>query len=79
MNLTQNKFAAYIGIDWADQKHDICVSSSPESKPEHQQIASTPEALAEWLHQLRQRFPEGTNCGLHGTVPWASYLSTYAI
>jgi len=59
MNTTQQKFAAYIGIDWADQKHDICLSTSIDSKAEYKKISSTPEALTEWLFQLRQRFPEG--------------------
>jgi transposase len=54
-----NEFAAYVGIDWADQKHDICLSSTPESEPEYEQIDSTPEALNEWLHGLRKRFPGG--------------------
>ncbi len=59
MNLTQTKFAAYVGIDWADQKHDICLSFAPDGKPEHKQISSSPEALSQWLSELRQRFPEG--------------------
>ena len=59
MTTTKQKFAAYIGIDWADQKHDICLSPSINGKAEYKKISSTPEALTEWLSQLRQRFPEG--------------------
>ena len=57
--MNKQTFAAYVGIDWADQKHDISLSSSVDGKPEHRQISSTPEALTDWLSQLRQRFPEG--------------------
>lgn len=59
MNNDTSNITAYIGIDWADQKHDICLSSAPDGKPEYEQILSTPEALAAWLVQLRQRFPKG--------------------
>ena len=59
MNNLANEFAAYVGIDWAGQKHDICLSSTPDSTPEYDQIDSTPEALNEWLRELHRRFPEG--------------------
>ncbi|MFP7754806.1 IS110 family transposase [Thermodesulfobacteriota bacterium B35] len=59
MNNLTNEFAAYVGIDWADQKHDICLSPTPDSTPEYDQIDSTPEALNEWLRGLHRRFSEG--------------------
>jgi len=59
MSKTRQAFAAYIGIDWADQKHDISLSTSVDGKVEYKRLSSTPEALSEWLSQLRQRFPEG--------------------
>lgn len=59
MRTTRQEFAAYIGIDWADQKHDISLSASIDGKADYTRISSTPEALSEWLSQLRQRFPEG--------------------
>ena len=59
MRTTIQEFAAHIGIDWADQKHDISLSASVDGKAEYTKISSTPEALTEWLFQLRQRFPEG--------------------
>ena len=27
-HLTDNAFTAYVGIDWADLKHDICVQAT---------------------------------------------------
>jgi transposase len=50
---------AFLGIDWADQKHDIHLSSPSGEKLEYRQIQHTPEVLSEWLTQLRQRFPQG--------------------
>lgn len=48
---------AYIGIDWADQKHVIALRSAAEpNKIEHQLVEQKPEALMEWISQLEQRF-----------------------
>lgn len=54
-----NKFTAFVGIDWADQKHDISVASTIGGSPLHQVIPHTPEALSEWVGKLRQQYPEG--------------------
>ena len=49
--------AAYIGIDWADQKHDVVLRSASEpTKVEHSRIVHEPDALMEWLGELQQRF-----------------------
>ena len=49
--------AAYIGIDWADQKHDVVLrSASQPDKIEHRVIEHKPEALMDWIGQLQQRF-----------------------
>ena len=48
--------AAMIGIDWSDQHHDIALQESGTSTVEHRRIAHTPEALGEWLGELRGRF-----------------------
>ena len=49
-------FAATIGLDWADKKHDLWIQPADGSKPEPLQLPQTPEALHEWVAQLRQRF-----------------------
>lgn len=54
-----NQFSAFIGLDWADQQHDISVAPSAGGDPVHQVIPHTPEALNEWLGKLRQQYPEG--------------------
>jgi transposase len=51
--------AAYVGIDWADQKHDVILRSAAEpAKVEHRRIAHELEALMDWLGELQQRFAE---------------------
>ena len=49
-------FAATIGLDWADQKHDLWIQPADGSKAEHLRLDQTPEALHEWVAKLRERF-----------------------
>ena len=49
-------FAAFVGIDWADRKHDICLKAAGSDKPEHSVIAHRPEAIEQWASGLRERF-----------------------
>jgi transposase len=56
----QLPIAAFVGIDWADQKHDIALrSAEPEAKVERAKIANQPEALSDWVLALRERFKQG--------------------
>lgn len=48
--------AARIGIDWADDHHDVCLQEAGSSRVESGRIAQEPRALAEWVAALRQRF-----------------------
>lgn len=45
--------ALYIGIDWSDQSHD-CYIISADGKGEHQSFKQTPEAIEQWVSQLKQ-------------------------
>jgi hypothetical protein len=49
-------YAAYIGIDWADRKHDISLYECETQAVEHCVISSQPEAIDAWVEELRQRF-----------------------
>ena len=55
MNATTD-FAATIGLDWADQKHDLWLRSADSSKTEHITLNQTPEAIHDWVAKLRERF-----------------------
>lgn len=48
--------AAYVGVDWADQKHDVCLIEVGSDRREHQEIEHTPSSLADWISGLRKRF-----------------------
>jgi transposase len=49
-------FAAWIGLDWADGKHDVCLQAAGQSRRELCVIEHSPEAIDEWVHGLRERF-----------------------
>ena len=50
-------FAALAAIDWADDKHDVCLLDTSTSKKESFTLKHTPEALNDWATSLRTRFP----------------------
>lgn len=49
-----NQFAAHVGLDWADKKHDVCVQFKNGERTFHV-IEHTPEALDVWLTELHQK------------------------
>ena len=53
---SMGKFAAVVGIDWADRKHDICLLPAGSNKRESCVLVHRPEAIAQWAEGLRQRF-----------------------
>ncbi len=46
-----DQFAAHVGLDWADKKHDVCVQFKNGERTFHV-INHTPEALDTWLNEL---------------------------
>ena len=53
---TPKQFAAFVGLDWADQKHDLCLSTAGSEKVEYSVLEQSPEAIEQWVGELRQRF-----------------------
>jgi transposase len=49
-------FAAFVGIDWADRKHDICLLEAETGRKQSLVLEHTPAAIAEWVTSLRARF-----------------------
>ena len=47
--------AVVVGIDWADDHHDVSLQLSGGGAVERRRLSHTPEALATWVAQLRQR------------------------
>lgn len=50
------EFAAIIGIDWADQKHDVFIIETETLARQHRVLSHTAETLHAWVAELRQRF-----------------------
>lgn len=48
------QFAAYVGLDWTDKKHDVCVQFKNGERIFHV-VEHTPEALDIWLNELHQK------------------------
>ena len=55
-SISTTEFAAFIGIDWADRKHDVCLQAAGSSKRELSVLPHHPQAIAEWAEGLRRRF-----------------------
>lgn len=78
------KYAAAIGIDWADKKHDIALLPDPADNHEHQPvehrvIESTPKALMTWVASLQERF-EGRKIAIaveQSRGPLIAFLSAF--
>lgn len=51
-----DSFAAVIGLDWSDRKHDICLQCSGQARREMAVIEHSAEAIDDWALALRQRF-----------------------
>ena len=51
------EYAALIGLDWAAEKHDVCLWDAATGKSRHRVIEHTPEALADWLTELQACYP----------------------
>src|SRR5829696_3031104 len=49
-------FAALLGIDWADRKHDLCLIDTVTGKREASTLPHSPRAIEEWAVALRSRF-----------------------
>lgn len=50
------EFAAFIGIDWADTTHAVCLQVAGSNTRETSMLAHTPEAIRTWACTLRRRF-----------------------
>jgi len=55
--LIDDQFAVLVGLDWADQKHDICWLEPESGKTGRHQLEHTPEAIVTWLNDWRTRYP----------------------
>jgi transposase len=54
--LNSQAFSAYVGIDWADTKHDICIQAAGSDQRKFGCIAHQVARIDEWAKSLHQRF-----------------------
>ena len=54
--IDSDEIAAFVGIDWADGEHEVCLMVAAGGPPERSCLKQSPEALSEWAHALRDRF-----------------------
>ncbi len=51
------QYAAYLGIDWADKKHDLCLVDAATGNKTKLVLAHTPQAIAAYFTNLRAQYP----------------------
>jgi transposase len=58
MNMTtqSRELAALVGIDWASQRHALCLYDCATGERENSTLEHTPEAIARWVQGLKARF-----------------------
>jgi len=51
-----DEFAAFVGLDWADAKHDVCLQAAGSQKREFSVLEHQPDTIDAWVSTLRTRF-----------------------
>lgn len=51
-----SEYAAYVGWDWADNEHQVCMQIEGTSHFAQQTLKATAEAIHDWAGKMRQRF-----------------------
>jgi len=68
------QYAALLGIDWSDKKHDLCLIETVTGKRESLVLPHSPQAIDEWATALRARL-RASIC-LTGKDAYRPYLLT---
>jgi transposase len=50
------EYTAFIGVDWADAKHDICLQPAVTAKREFDSFAHKVDRIEQWARSMHQRF-----------------------
>jgi transposase len=53
---SETEYAAFVGIDWADEQHAVCLRAADSSKLEHSILRHDAEAIEKWAMDLKDRF-----------------------
>jgi transposase len=52
----RNEFAAFVGIDWADQQHAVCLIDAKQGEEDVVEVDQSPEAIEQWATELLERY-----------------------
>ena len=77
--LPTDEFAAFVGIDWADATHDVCLQAAGSQTREFSVLEHQPHTIDAWVSTLRTRFkgqPMAIGLELH-KGPIVSALGKY--
>ena len=55
-SLSTAKYTAFVGLDWADAKHDICLQAAGCEEREFDRFAHQVTAIEQWALSMQQRF-----------------------
>ena len=50
------EFTAFIGLDWEEKAHSVCVLPAAGGQPQQAEVNHDPEGIGEWVAGLRQQF-----------------------
>ncbi len=53
---SKNTFSAFVGIDWADAKHDVCIQAADDGRREFDRISHKVDDIDDWAQSLYRRF-----------------------
>jgi hypothetical protein len=53
---TTADYAVFVGLDWADAERAYCLFWAGDENPQRGVLKQRPEAIAEWVAELRRRF-----------------------
>lgn len=82
--LITHSFTAFVGIDWADRRHDVCIQAANSQPREFAVIPHKVELINEWAQSLVQRFGspiavavvvERSDCVCTAKIWWLCYFS----
>jgi transposase len=51
-----DRFAAFVAVDWADEKHAFTLQAAGQKKKESGTLEQKPESIGAWVATLRERF-----------------------
>jgi transposase len=53
----KEEYAVLVGLDWADQKHDLCLMETATGKEERLVLEHKPERINEWISEMIAKYP----------------------